>query len=116
MTFNVIQGPSALTGSGFVFDAPDVAALGDGDFAVTYVSLLVDFVAVFNSQAQLIASSQVPLTSFTDQPVVAAFSGGVALAWQDFSADGEIITTTFDPQTQQFSASLNVSNNTKSPR
>ena len=116
MSSNVILSPTNISNNGLALDAPAITTLADGDFAVSYVDVLSFNVvfSLFDPQGQLISTTALPQSpgSFIfSGPDLVPLGDGVALAWEDDSADGEIITTTYDPQTQQFSTNIDASNN-----
>ena len=116
MSFNVILSPTNISNNGLALDAPAITTLAGGDFAVSYVDFLSFNVvfSLFDPQGQLISTTTLPQSpgSFIfSGPDLVPLGDGVALAWEDDSADGEIVTTTYDPQTQQFSTNIDASNN-----
>ena len=114
MAFNTILAPKKIDNSGLVFDVPNITALSDGSFAVTYS----DFSSpnsvisqVFSAQGQGIAGgAAMPPTVLPEgYPNIAGLSGGgYALAWeQEIVVNGigtnVIFTAVYDAQGNQVS-------------
>jgi hypothetical protein len=110
MPLNVIRTPINISNAGDVLVPPQIAALSNGGYAVTYTSGNAVIDTVFDAQGHPIVNGAVMEGIVEGFPDIAGLSGGgYALAWEDDLA-GEIFTAVYNAQGEPLSAAANASN------